>query len=332
MEWVEVQGKTVELAVNVALQELGIESRDDADIEVMQDPQRGFLGIGGRDAVVRVKPKQQPKRRKRRRRGRSKGEDGPKSGRQDEAGTGGRSDDRGGNAKRQGDQRRGRRGGGRSGQAQQRGQRGGKGSQERQSQERQQPKKERAAMSDTKNTTDGKPEVDVNEQAQVVQEFLEGLLGAFGLEGAVATKVDDGIIYADVTGEQTEALVGTKGAILQAVLELTRTVVQRKTHAGARLRLDIAGYAERRREALQIYAKRLAEQVLSEGGELMLEPMNPADRKVVHDAVADVDGVRTFSEGEEPRRSVIISLAPGVEPTGDDGDGEGDDDGDDDEG
>jgi hypothetical protein len=60
----------------------------------------------------------------------------------------------------------------------------------------------------------------------------------------------------------------------------------------------------------------LAEQVLDEGGELMLEPMNPADRKVVHDAVGEIEGVRSFSEGEEPRRSVVISLAPGVEPRG----------------
>jgi spoIIIJ-associated protein len=103
-------------------------------------------------------------------------------------------------------------------------------------------------------------------------------------------------------------LVGQKGVILQAVLELTRTVVQRKTQAGARLRLDISGYVERRREALKIYAGRLAEKVLAGGGEVMLEAMNPADRKVVHDAVAEVEGVRSFSEGEEPERSVVIAL------------------------
>jgi spoIIIJ-associated protein len=150
-------------------------------------------------------------------------------------------------------------------------------------------------------------EADRSEQAAMVQEFLTGLLGAFGLEGDVTTTVEDDIILANVTGGQTEALVGNKGAIMQAVLELSRTIVQRKSQAGARIRLDIAGYGERRREALRIYTGRLVEKILEDGGEVMLEPMNPADRKVVHDAAAEHDGVRTFSEGEEPKRSVVIA-------------------------
>ena len=71
------------------------------------------------------------------------------------------------------------------------------------------------------------------------------------------------------------------------------------------MRLDIAGYAERRREALRIYTTKLAERVTAEGGEVMLEPMNAADRKVVHDTVAEIEGVRSFSEGEDPDRAVV---------------------------
>lgn len=157
-------------------------------------------------------------------------------------------------------------------------------------------------------------EIDAEGQAAVVAEFLEGLLNSFGLEGDVTTSVEDDLILADVAGEQTEALIGPKGSIMQSVGELTRTVVQRKTHRRARLRLDVGGYQARRREALRIYTARLAEQVLDDGGEIMLEPMNPADRKTVHDAVVDIEGVSSFSEGEEPNRSVVVSLAPGVEP------------------
>jgi spoIIIJ-associated protein len=159
-------------------------------------------------------------------------------------------------------------------------------------------------------------EIDAEGQAAVVAEFLEGLLSSFGLEGDVTTSVEEDLIIADVAGEQTEALIGPKGSIMQSVGELTRTVVQRKTHRRARLRLDVGGYQERRREALRIYTARLAEQVLDDGGEIMLEPMNPADRKTVHDAVVDIEGVSSFSEGEEPNRSVVIALAPGVEPRG----------------
>ena len=150
--------------------------------------------------------------------------------------------------------------------------------------------------------------VTVEEQGDVAKEFLGGLLDSFGLEGTVTTRVDDEILFIDVAGDQTEALVGAKGAIMQSVLELTRTVIQRKTYGAPRMRIDIAGYAERRREALKIYTGKLVEKVLSEKVEVMLEPMNPADRKVVHDAVGEHDGVRSFSEGEDPHRSVVIAL------------------------
>ena len=92
-------------------------------------------------------------------------------------------------------------------------------------------------------------EVDRGEQAEMVKDFLVGLLEAFGLEGDVECKVEEDIILANITGEQTEALVGPKGAILQSIMELSRTIVQRKSQAGARIRLDIGGYTERRREA-----------------------------------------------------------------------------------
>jgi len=150
-------------------------------------------------------------------------------------------------------------------------------------------------------------EVDPEAQRAVVHEFLTGLVGAFGLDGTVETAVGEDHISAHIMGEQTEALIGHQGAVMQAILELTRTVVQRKTQAGARIRLDVAGYMERRREALRIYAGRLAERVAEEGGEIMLEPMNAADRKVVHDVIAETEGVRSFSEGEEPERSVVIA-------------------------
>jgi spoIIIJ-associated protein len=148
---------------------------------------------------------------------------------------------------------------------------------------------------------------DIATQAGVATEFLEGLLAAFGLEGAVANRIEEDVLYLDVSGDQTEALVGPRGSIMDAVLELTRTVVQRKTFGAPRMRLDIGGYTERRREALRIYAGKLAEKVLEEQGEVMLEPMNAADRKVVHDTIAGIDGVRSFSEGEDPNRAVVVA-------------------------
>ncbi len=150
-------------------------------------------------------------------------------------------------------------------------------------------------------------EATLAEQATVAEEFIKGVLAAFGLEGTVSSRVEDDTVYLDVSGEQTEALVGGKGAVMQALLEVSRTVVQRSTSSAPRMRLDINGYAERRRQALRIYTIKLAERVLADGGEVMLEPMNAADRKVVHDTVAEIDGIRSFSEGEDPDRAVVIA-------------------------
>jgi spoIIIJ-associated protein len=141
----------------------------------------------------------------------------------------------------------------------------------------------------------------------MVAEFLEGLVDAFGLEGDVAVSVEEDVVVARVSGEQTEALVGARGMVMEAIHEITKTVLHRQHDDTARVRLDIAGYAERRRQALSIYAGQLIDQVMTEGGEIMLEPMSAADRKVIHDSVAEREGVRSYSEGEAPRRYVVIA-------------------------
>ena len=291
VEWVEVHGKTVDIAVGVALEELGISDRELADIEVIDEGVRGTLGFGKKDAIVRVKPKPTPKKRRRRTRK-------PRDGESRDS--------------RESSQPRQNRPNQRSGQGQQ---------QQRSSGNKRQVQ--------NKPQAEEKEKIVVNrdEQADVVRDFLNGLLKAFGLEGDVQVVVEDDAVVAQVFGDQTEALVGERAVILQAVLELTRMVVQRQTHDGVRIRLDIAGYRERRREALAIYAGRLGQRVLQDGAELQLEPMNAADRKVIHDSVAEIEGIRSYSEGEEPRRFVVLGPDGSVAPSDDeDGAQESDDD------
>lgn len=153
-------------------------------------------------------------------------------------------------------------------------------------------------------------DVTVEQQGVMVQEFVEGLVAAFGYEAAQVgtTRVDDETVEVHVDGEDLGLLVGPKGATLQAIHDLSRTVVQRQAsgnHEG-RVRLDVAGYREKRREALERFTRKVAEEVVSTGTAKVLEPMAPADRKVVHDTANDIDGVRTTSEGDEPRRRVVI--------------------------
>jgi spoIIIJ-associated protein len=270
---IEVRAKSVDLAVEAAMQELGVEDRDQLAVEVIQEPEKGFLGFGGQDAVVRVKRRSARRRRNERK----------KSSQQ-------QGSDRG--SKQRG-QASGKNGGGN--QRGQRNQARNKGRDMSRQEERREPK------------VDDRPEMTIEEQARIAGEFLEGLVDAFGLEGTVTAGIDGDVIVVDVNGEQTEALVGVRGSVRSAIHELTRTVMQRYAQDTARLRLDIAGYAERRRQALTIYAERLIDQLLDEGGEIMLEPMSPADRKVIHDAAAARDGVNSYSEGEAPRRYVVLT-------------------------
>ncbi len=278
MEYVEIEvrAKTVDLAVEAAMQELGISDREEVSIQVITEPVKGFLGMGGQDAVVRVK--RQPAR-KRRSRGRNRGERTPKSEPKNDK-------------NRQQDRSR-----------------GGKNGDKRP--ERQSSKSNSGGkhVRTESKVPDDRPDLTLEEQATVTREFLEGLVEAFGLEGTVTTTLEDDVIIADVSGDQTEAMVGVRGSVRSAIHELTRTVLQRYSKDTARIRLDIAGYAERRRKALSIYAEQLIEQLMDEGGEIMLEPMSPADRKVIHDVAATRDGVSSYSEGEAPRRYVVLTYS-----------------------
>lgn len=279
MEYVEIEvrAKTVDLAVEAAMQELGVSDRSDVSIQVITEPVKGFLGMGGQDAVVRVK--RQPAR-KRRSRGRNRAERTP-------------------NPKTEPKNDRNR---------QQERSRGGKNGEKRPERQSNKTKPGGKHVRTESKVPDDRPDLSLEEQATVTREFLEGLVEAFGLEGTVTTTLEDDVIIADVSGDQTEAMVGIRGSVRSAIHELTRTVLQRYSKDTARIRLDIAGYAERRRKALSIYAEQLIEQLMEEGGEIMLEPMSPADRKVIHDAAAAHGGVSSYSEGEPPRRYVVLSV------------------------
>jgi spoIIIJ-associated protein len=145
-------------------------------------------------------------------------------------------------------------------------------------------------------------------QAQVAEEFLKGLLDKFGVTGQITVvQPDEDNIDLDIGGHDLGLLIGPKGATLLSIQDLTRTVVQRKTGAGnGRINVDVGGYRQKRSLALANFARQVASQVVSTGERRSLEPMSSADRKVVHDALTDVEGVSTLSEGEDPRRRVVI--------------------------
>ena len=328
MEWVETTGRTLEEAKEAALDQLGV-APEDAEFDVVEEARSGLFGRVRQEARVRARvrptsPRPKADRRDRRRKP-AEGTPAPEATPEvpaDEPATPSRGRARGGTRATpapavaemedvadelaadvvgeraavvqavRGDAGQSGRGGGRGRRAAPRDEVGANG----------------AAARGRGADVDDEPSLD--EQRETVVQFLDGLVDAFGATATVEVEeVDDETLEAKVVGDDLGLLIGPKGATLQAVQEITRTVVQRAAEPGrgARVRVDIGGYREHRREALGRFTRQIAEQVLGSGDAVALEPMSAPDRKVVHDTVNEIDGVVSSSEGDDPDRRVVIS-------------------------
>jgi spoIIIJ-associated protein len=119
--------------------------------------------------------------------------------------------------------------------------------------------------------------------------------------------VDEETAEVVVEGQELGVLVGPGGATLAALQELARTFVQKRTGGqSSRIIVDVAGYRAKRTAALQRFAQQIADEVIASGSDRALEPMSASDRKVIHDTINEIDGLSTRSEGEEPRRYIVI--------------------------
>jgi spoIIIJ-associated protein len=211
---VERSAASVEEAIEAALDELGV-SEQEARVDIVQEPQKGILGIGSQQAVVRVSVSERPA-------------EGP----------------------------------------------------------------------------------EVEEQADLAEDFLEGLLEKMGLDAEIDSGYVDGVMYVDVFGaEEAESmglLIGRHGQTLDALQEVVRSAVQRATGERCRVMVDVEDYRKRRRAQLAQRARSVAAKVRRTGRSERMDPMTSYERKIVHDAVAEVDGVESSSEGEDPERRVVI--------------------------
>jgi spoIIIJ-associated protein len=217
VEQIQATGPSVEAAVEIALTRLGA-SEQEVEVEVVQEPRSGFLGMGGQEAVVLV-------RRKR--------------------GAGDLTED------------------------------------------------------------------ELDDQADVAADFLEDLLARMGIEASVEPNPEDGTMYVDILGageddDDMALLIGRHGQTLEALQELTRHVVIRRTGLRCRVVVDVEDYRKRQRDRLVARARDVAKRVARTGREEELDPMTPFERKIVHDAVATVEGVESSSRGEDPDRRVVI--------------------------
>ena len=146
----------------------------------------------------------------------------------------------------------------------------------------------------------------VNE-GEIAGDYLEELLDVLDFDGDIDLDVEgDRAIVSIDGGEDLTKLVGRRGEVLDALQELTRLAVHQKTGERSRLMLDVAGWRRRRRDELSALGDKVARRVLDSGEREELAPMTPFERKIVHDAVAGVAGVRSESEGVEPSRRVVV--------------------------
>jgi len=283
MEWVETTGKTVEEAKDLALDQLGVDHQD-AEFEVLEEPKTGLFGRVRGEARVRARiaPKSPRPKNDRRRGGRSKGK-GDGEGRSNQGG--------------------GQRSEGRS--PQRDGQKSGASPAARPKSQNDAPKRESKPREE-------RPPMDAEEQCRAATEFLSGLVTSFGLTAEVYADLDaDDYLNVGVQGEGLGLLIGPGLHTLDALQELTRNAVQRQADGRdyGRVVVDVDGVRARRKEALAQFVTNAAKTVVETGDTVVFEVMSSADRKVVHDTVGDLDGVVSGSEGEDPRRRVVLKPA-----------------------
>lgn len=277
MEWVETTAKTVDEAKDLALDQLGV-TADEAEFEVLDEPRPGLFGRLRGEARVRARVRPTSVRPKQTRRGRS------------ESRSEGRSGDRPRGEARSDDNGAGRR-----------------PAKERSERRERTERPDRSDADHDERTTEAPSVAAV---AAAAETFVAGLASAFGYEVTTRATIEDTEIDIAVEGEALGLLIGPSGRTLLAVQDLARVAAQRRLgDHETRLRVDVSGYREKRRIALERFAATVAEQVRESGTSRALDPMPSADRKVIHDALTAIEGVSSRSEGDDPYRRIVVSPA-----------------------
>jgi len=288
MDWVETTGKSIDEATERALAHLGVR-RDDAEIEIIEEPKAGLFGRVRGEARVRARVRPSGPRPKRSRRSNGR-EDRPRTATRRDKPRVPKSGEVAVNHKEK--------------------ERSNGATRQRSDAPHNGTRNEKSSMKE-ETMAEG---ITLAEQGSIAKEFLEGLLTSMNIKAEVSVKeLDTETVEIAVNANpptELGILVGPRGTTLQALQEVTRTVVQSKSPSRTdRILLDVAQYRERRVAALGRFAQQVAQEVLETGEERALEPMSAADRKAVHDALTDNGQIITRSEGEEPRRFVVIAPA-----------------------
>ncbi|MBR2524389.1 MAG: protein jag [Clostridiales bacterium] len=221
---------SVEEAIKAALEELGV-SEDQAEIEVISEPSSGFLGVGKKDAEVKVTVK----------------DDAPIASEDD-------------------------------------------------------------SEDDTYYGDDENFEGDTATEAEdAAVNFVAEVLSGIGIHGNMDSYREDDTIYISVTGSDCASAIGRHGETLDAISYMTNLIANKHSEERVHVHLDVGGYKKHREQVLRNLAGKAASRALRTGRKVDMEPMNPAQRRLIHAYLQDFEGVTTHSEGVEPNRHVVVT-------------------------
>lgn len=279
MRYSEKWGDSIESAVALALQDLKL-TRDQVTVTVLEEPSKGFFGIGSKLAKVRVEeiivpqPKEEPKpapqpvqKEKPAEKKAEAPEAEPEKPREEK--------------KKKNNRKKPKNG----------------------------ANKKEFKIEGELVQVSAKPDDLKDAPDHPAKDFLENLIREMGLEGEVKVAVNETSVYADIDGKDTGTIIGKRGQTLDSIQYLTSLVVNKGEDEYIRVVVDAENYRAKREETLEKLAYRLAEKCVKTGRSVRLEPMNPYERKVIHTTLQTVPSVVTRSEGNEPNRRVVIQPA-----------------------
>jgi spoIIIJ-associated protein len=147
------------------------------------------------------------------------------------------------------------------------------------------------------------------EPAELLEELLEEITAGLGLDADIEVRERDGVLSGNLKGDDVGLFIGRRGQTIDAVQHLAQRIVFPEGPSQVRVEIDADGYRERRAELLRADADDAAEEALRDGSAVELEPMPPSERRIVHEHLRERSGVETHSEGDEPRRYLVVSPA-----------------------
>jgi spoIIIJ-associated protein len=164
-------------------------------------------------------------------------------------------------------------------------------------------------MSDEANAGTAGADEEELEPAELLEELLEEITAGLGLQAKVEVEEEHGVLRGRIVGEDVGLFIGRRGQTIDAVQHLAQRIVFPDGPSATRVEIDADGYRERRAELLREDADDAAEEALRDGRPVELEPMPPSERRIVHEYLRERGGVETHSEGEEPKRYLVVSPA-----------------------